>query len=319
MAKMKIYDIARSLQEKFPNLKSKDLIELLNKNGFEAKSAQSSIEDAAIGFLLKYYQNLSAKNKAAKTESPAEEKKEQASVKKEAAPKKEAVASKKEPEAVKKEAAPKKEQAVAQDTKQQEKTAAASKKEEAPKQESVVEPSKKEEDGKPEAAIKTSKEEKKITAEKETKKEAPVSEKKERSQDRRKRKNQRGRKRLGLGRRQTRAISEARKSGMLLLAGIGVNLARITDRMEIGMAEIETEIVKMGIITIIVEIVTEDAMETGMAGVTADIIITGGTVMAPDATETATTRTVRVVLEEKAAAGRRALTPDVVFLRRWTA
>jgi translation initiation factor IF-2 len=183
MAKMKIYDIARSLQEKFPNLKSKDLIELLNKNGFEAKSAQSSIEDAAIGFLLKYYQNLSAKNKAAKTESPAEEKKEQASVKKEAAPKKEAVASKKEPEAVKKEAAPKKEQAVAQDTKQQEKAAAPSKKEEAPKQESVVEPSKKEEDGKPEAAIKTSKEEKKITAEKETKKEAPVSEKKEQKQE----------------------------------------------------------------------------------------------------------------------------------------
>lgn len=183
MAKMKIYDIARSLQEKFPNLKSKDLIELLNKNGFEAKSAQSSIEDAAIGFLLKYYQNLSAKNKAAKTESPAEEKKEQASVKKEAAPKKEAVASKKEPEAVKKEVAPKKEQAVAQDTKQQEKAAPASKKEEAPKQESVVEPFKKEEDGKPEAAIKTSKEEKKITAEKETKKEAPVSEKKEQKQE----------------------------------------------------------------------------------------------------------------------------------------
>ena len=84
---------------------------------------------------------------------------------------------------MKKEAAPKKEQAVAQDTKQQEKTAAASKKEEAPKQESVVEPSKKEEDGKPEAAIKTSKEEKKITAEKETKKEAPVSEKKEQKQE----------------------------------------------------------------------------------------------------------------------------------------
>lgn len=78
MAKMKIYDIARSLQEKFPDLKSKDLIELLNKNGFEAKSAQSSIEDAAIGFLLKYYQNLSVKNKAAKPEAPAEEKKETA-------------------------------------------------------------------------------------------------------------------------------------------------------------------------------------------------------------------------------------------------
>lgn len=62
MAKMKIYDIARSLQEKFPDLKSKDLIELLNENGFEAKSAQSSIEDAAIGFLLKHYSKNPAKS-----------------------------------------------------------------------------------------------------------------------------------------------------------------------------------------------------------------------------------------------------------------
>ncbi len=68
MAKMKIYDIARSLQEKFPDLKSRDLIELLNKNGFEAKSAQSSIEDAAIGFLLNYYKSVPAKAGAPKKE-----------------------------------------------------------------------------------------------------------------------------------------------------------------------------------------------------------------------------------------------------------
>ena len=66
MAKMRIYDIARSLQEKLPDLKSKDLVVLLQKNGFEVKSTQSSIEDDAIGFLLKYYQNKPAQ--AAKKE-----------------------------------------------------------------------------------------------------------------------------------------------------------------------------------------------------------------------------------------------------------
>ena len=66
MAKMRIYDIARSLQEKLPDLKSKDLVALLQKNGFEVKSTQSSIEDDAIGFLLKYYQNKPAQ--AAKKE-----------------------------------------------------------------------------------------------------------------------------------------------------------------------------------------------------------------------------------------------------------
>lgn len=77
MAKMKIYDIARSLQEKFPDLKSKDLIELLNKNGFEAKSAQSSIEDAAIGFLLKYY----SKNPVKSTSKAEKEEKKTATMK----------------------------------------------------------------------------------------------------------------------------------------------------------------------------------------------------------------------------------------------
>ena len=79
MAKMRIYDIARSLQEKLPDLKSKDLVALLQKNGFEVKSTQSSIEDDAIGFLLKYYQNKPAQaakkekavSTAAKTKEPA--------------------------------------------------------------------------------------------------------------------------------------------------------------------------------------------------------------------------------------------------------
>lgn len=68
MAKMKIYEFARSLQEKFPDIKSKDLIALLQENGFEAKSAQSSIEDAAIGFLLKKFSKPSKKS-APKVES----------------------------------------------------------------------------------------------------------------------------------------------------------------------------------------------------------------------------------------------------------
>ena len=47
MAKMKIYEIARSMQEKLPDIKSKDLVRFLQENGFEAKSAQSTIEDDA--------------------------------------------------------------------------------------------------------------------------------------------------------------------------------------------------------------------------------------------------------------------------------
>ena len=52
MAKMKIYEIARSMQEKRADLKSKDVVKFLQENGFEAKSAQSTIEDNAIAFLL---------------------------------------------------------------------------------------------------------------------------------------------------------------------------------------------------------------------------------------------------------------------------
>ena len=60
MAKMKIYEISRSLQGAFPDLKSKDLIKLLQENGFRVKSAQSSIEDDAIKFLLNKFQNKKA-------------------------------------------------------------------------------------------------------------------------------------------------------------------------------------------------------------------------------------------------------------------
>lgn len=111
MAKMKIYDIARSLQGQFPDLKSKDLIELLNANGFEAKSAQSSIEDAAIGFLLKHYNKKAAAEKTEKKparvteETPKKETEKSepekvaeqvpAKEKKEETPKKEAVAEEK--------------------------------------------------------------------------------------------------------------------------------------------------------------------------------------------------------------------------------
>ena len=68
MAKMKIYEIARSMQEKLPDIKSKDVVKLLQENGFEAKSAQSVIEDDAIGFLLKHFNKVVAQ-KAAKKEN----------------------------------------------------------------------------------------------------------------------------------------------------------------------------------------------------------------------------------------------------------
>ncbi len=61
MAKMKIYEISRSLQGAFPDLKSKDLIKLLQENGFQVKSAQSSIEDDAISFLLNKFKGSAKK------------------------------------------------------------------------------------------------------------------------------------------------------------------------------------------------------------------------------------------------------------------
>lgn len=60
MAKMKIFEIARSLRSKNKEIKSADLVNLLNDNGFDVKGANSNIEDDAIAFLLKTFNNPSA-------------------------------------------------------------------------------------------------------------------------------------------------------------------------------------------------------------------------------------------------------------------
>ena len=55
MAKMKIFEIARSIQQQDKSIKSGDLVKLLNENGFEVKGANSNIEDDAIRFLMTYF------------------------------------------------------------------------------------------------------------------------------------------------------------------------------------------------------------------------------------------------------------------------
>ena len=52
MAKMKIFEIARSMQHQDKNIKSGDLIKFLNDNGFDVKGPNSNIEDDAIAFLM---------------------------------------------------------------------------------------------------------------------------------------------------------------------------------------------------------------------------------------------------------------------------
>ncbi len=75
MAKMKIFEIARSLQSKNKEIKSGDLVQLLNDNGFDVKGANSNIEDDAIAFLLKTFNNPNAQP-VKKAEPAVEEKKE---------------------------------------------------------------------------------------------------------------------------------------------------------------------------------------------------------------------------------------------------
>ncbi len=82
MAKMRIYEIARSIQQKEKGIKSSDLVKLLNENGFEVKGANSNIEDAAIAFLMKEFTN---RNKD--TEKTAAKKQEEKNVEKKAAKK----------------------------------------------------------------------------------------------------------------------------------------------------------------------------------------------------------------------------------------
>ena len=153
MAKMKIYEISRSLQGAFPDLKSKDLIKLLQENGFQVKSAQSSIEDDAIKFLLNKFQNKKAEP-AKVAEEP---------VKAEPVEKKE-TKEKKEPKEKKTEAA-----------KTEEKTEQKAKPvEEAPVKKKTAEKETEKKEAKPETVSKEQKEEKK----EEVKKEEPKKEEK---------------------------------------------------------------------------------------------------------------------------------------------
>ncbi len=119
MAKMKIYEIAKSL-----NIKSGELVKALNDNGFEAKSHNSNIEDDAIGFILKHFApkkeaapevkatpaTAEVKAESKKVEKPAEEKasapKQEVKVEK----KEEKVPVKEEVKAVEVKAEPKKEE-----------------------------------------------------------------------------------------------------------------------------------------------------------------------------------------------------------------
>ena len=76
MAKMRIYEIAKSL-----NMKSTDLVNTLNENGFSVKSPQSNVEDAAIAFILKKYSPKKEEAKettkdTAKTQETVEKKEE---------------------------------------------------------------------------------------------------------------------------------------------------------------------------------------------------------------------------------------------------
>ncbi len=98
MAKMKIYEIARSLQSKNKEIKSGDLVKLLNDNGFEVKGANSNIEDDAIAFLLKTFSNTN------KPTVPAKKKETESKAAEPLAPKKEVPEKRAEqPEEVKKE------------------------------------------------------------------------------------------------------------------------------------------------------------------------------------------------------------------------
>ena len=106
MAKMKIYEIARSIQQQDKNIKSGDLVTLLNENGFEVKGANSNIEDEAIGFLMNYFKKKKAAAKAEPKEEvkapvkeePKVEKKEEPKVEKKVEEKKEETKVEKKPE-----------------------------------------------------------------------------------------------------------------------------------------------------------------------------------------------------------------------------
>ena len=98
MAKMKIYEIARSIQQQDKNIKSGDLVTLLNENGFEVKGANSNIEDEAIGFLMNYFKKKKATAKAEPKEEVKTPEKEEPKVEKKVEEKKEEPKVEKKPE-----------------------------------------------------------------------------------------------------------------------------------------------------------------------------------------------------------------------------
>ena len=98
MAKMKIYEIARSIQQQDKNIKSGDLVTLLNENGFEVKGANSNIEDEAIGFLMNYFKKKKATAKAEPKEEVKAPVKEEPKVEKKVEEKKEEPKVEKKPE-----------------------------------------------------------------------------------------------------------------------------------------------------------------------------------------------------------------------------
>lgn len=91
--KMRIFEIARSIQQQDKSIKSGDLVKLLNENGFDVKGPNSNIEDDAIAFLMKHFMKK-------KTAKPEEGKKKEAVEEKpvEEEQKKEIVAEEKKPE-----------------------------------------------------------------------------------------------------------------------------------------------------------------------------------------------------------------------------
>ena len=83
MAKMRIFEIARSIQAKNKEIKSGDLVRLLNENGFDVKGANSNIEDKEIAFLLQTFNDPKKVEKILTSHNTEEVKEEKKSEKKE--------------------------------------------------------------------------------------------------------------------------------------------------------------------------------------------------------------------------------------------
>ena len=109
MAKMKIFEIARSMQHQDKNIKSGDLIKFLNDNGFDVKGPNSNIEDDAIAFLMKGFSKKQVTAEKTEKEEKAKTISEPVSKTTEKAPEKKEEPGKKE-EPKKKEAPEKKEE-----------------------------------------------------------------------------------------------------------------------------------------------------------------------------------------------------------------